>query len=286
MKPTDSSTPVDTTPMSPTTRPTNTDNISNVTGIGASTILTDDERSDSINPAPASDTDKNKHKLTLIVLVIVFLLVLCAILGIFIFQLVSGGGFSGGSLLSDSTAVVDGADAPNNGSGNSSTDSGGSGNNPGAPENDITQSHLTLELVKSVCEKYGGELTAASESNIYLYGAEAYYCIDEKSPAGALSNGSQIIVGFIDDNKKDEVWSRIRSAISDSEGHEDVSGYVILEDSDTFIKAYATIAGLVREYIVAYGNAVVEIGANSDHAVEEILTELGFPIGKRAADYR
>lgn len=157
-------------------------------------------------------------------------------------------------------------------------------NNATSEANDSSQHHLTLELVKSVCEKYKGELTAVDRST--LYGAKSYYCNGTEGPGIILSNGSQIAIGFIGDGEKDKVWSEIRSTINESEGHEDVSGYVVLEDSDTFIKAYATIAGLARVYIAAYNNAVIEVAAGSDHVVEELLAELGFPDGKRAADYR
>ena len=60
----------------------------------------------------------------------------------------------------------------------------------------------------------------------------------------------------------------------------------MLEDSDMFIKAYVTMAGLARVYIVAYDNTIAEITADSDHVVEEMMVELGFPAGKRAEDYR
>ena len=146
-------------------------------------------------------------------------------------------------------------------------------------------SRPTLELAKSVCAKYGGKLEATDNSSDF-YKSEFYYCANEENAGIVLSNGASLTIGFIRDNEKKEAWSEIRSTINDSKGHEDVSGFIILENSDNFIKAYSTIAGLARVYIVAYDNVIAEITAERDSTTEEILIELGFPTGKRANDYR
>lgn len=233
---------------------------------------------------------KKKNNITLIVLVVVFLLATCAVSGIFIFQLMSSNGSSGGTSSSGGTDTVavdemsessDSTDDPDNPSGNNSSSPTGGSN---ISEGGALQSRPTLELAELVCNKYGGELEVADSSELYT--SELYYCMGKAEAYYALSNGSQFAISFIDSGEKDETWSKIRSDISNSDGHEDVSGYVILENSDTFIKAYVAVSGLARAYIVAYDNAIAEVSASSDHAVEEILKELGFPDGKRADDYK
>ena len=146
----------------------------------------------------------------------------------------------------------------------------------------VVSSGPSLELAKSVCAKYRGDMWPTNDSNY----RESYNCTGEKDTAMFLSNGTQFIVYFFDDSEKDEVWSNLRTTISDSEGHEDVSGYVILENSDDFIKAYYTMAGLVRIYTVAYDNAVALISVQSDSAAEKMIAELGFPNGKRADNFK
>ena len=140
----------------------------------------------------------------------------------------------------------------------------------------------TPELAKSVCEKYGGVFEEMEASEL----GKSYNCTGKKGTAAFLANGAQFTIGFADDDKKAEFWAKSKESISNNKGYEDISGYIVLENTDDFIKAYVTVAGLVRMYLVAYDNAIASVVVQSDSVAEEMIAELGFPDGKRAENYR
>lgn len=93
-------------------------------------------------------------------------------------------------------------------------------------------------------------------------------------------------VGFLKEDKKTEYWDFWRNELINSEAHEDISEYTMLEDSDEMIKACSSVAGLMLMCFGMHDNIVVAIESGGDYStVDKIFANFGFPDRARLEDY-
>ena len=167
-----------------------------------------------------------------------------------------------------------------------------SGKKPSEPANPFPEPEANIvvptpELAKSVCEKYNGTLVISEGEEVaddYKEVESRYVCQryenaqqegDIQTIASYTANDFMYQVDFVKEDKIDEHWTRMKSAITKSE-------YEILENSDDVIIAHDSMTGAggvnVETDMVIYEEATVALATytKDNPLAEEILKELGF----------
>lgn len=153
---------------------------------------------------------------------------------------------------------------------------GGGGNGGGGGGNNSTP---TMELAKSVCEKYGGSVRTTE--NIEGSFDENFENAVECDNLEAKDESKQFAFGiyFLKDEVLESYWEDSRKAA--------VKQFDILENSDTYLKGYLTTPNKASQhgFALLYKNAVAEVGARSGSFAEDLIVELGFPNRSRKTSF-
>lgn len=153
----------------------------------------------------------------------------------------------------------------------------------------------TPELAKSVCEKYNGTLVISEGEEVaddYKEVESRYVCQryenaqqegDIQTIASYTANDFMYQVDFVKEDKIDERWTRMKSAITKS-------GNEILENSDDVIIVHDSMTGAegvdMETDMVIYKEATVALATytKDNPLAEEILKELGFVSDEESDD--
>ena len=163
------------------------------------------------------------------------------------------------------------------------TDSGDSGQTK--PTTD--SSKPTPELTESVCKKRGGIFSSydsASFGDIEYDDAEDEDWSEESETAESpyyycQSDNFYFGLTFLSDDQVSLYADAIRSSMDYSP-----ESYVILENSDDYIKTYSYLDGMGCTYMAMHKNMIVTIVAENTSFAEDLLVELGLPDRSRATD--
>ncbi|MBR3252584.1 hypothetical protein IKF84_00725 [Candidatus Saccharibacteria bacterium] len=196
-----------------------------------------------------------------------------------------------------------------------------SGSNPNTPINPpVAENVPSMELAEKVCKKYDGKFINIDEARFGAGGysdeyfsvekvCERYTYIDvdpsvyrdsshhmdgtpltdqEIQEMYGVSIGPtdfSYSIGVIRDGKKEEFWETQREYIINDKASGDISSYIILEDSDEFIKACKSVAGLQLGCVGLYDDIVISVMTGDIDVMDEIFAELGFPDRATLAKY-
>ena len=157
--------------------------------------------------------------------------------------------------------------------------SGGGGGNGGGGGSNGNNPTPTMELAKSVCEKYGGSVktTEGLEGSFDENFENAVECdnLEAKDESKQFAFG----IYFLKDEVLESYWEDSRKAA--------VKQFDILENSDTYLKGYLTTPNKASQhgFALLYKNAVAEVGAHSGSFAEDLIVELGFPNRSRKTSF-
>lgn len=132
----------------------------------------------------------------------------------------------------------------------------------------------TVELAESVCEKYKGDFTDATENIDNSSDYSMYVCSVDSD------NDFQYMLYIIDDEKVDEYMEKMKNS-----DYFNSDSFVVLEDSDELYKGYGKkdLANMQGDkidaymYFAMYKNVAIFVEAYDTTSAENILAELGFP---------
>lgn len=159
----------------------------------------------------------------------------------------------------------------------------------------------TLELAQSVCEKYDGKIVDVSDARfgITSYSPDEYVLstkvCERYSPNGDMPYPSDIYIGTKDfsygisklkEGKKQEYRSELEDSVVNSKSEADVSRYIVLENSDEFIKACNSVAGMLVTCVGMYKDVGFSIFSPDIDTIDNVLAELGFPDRAHIRDYK
>lgn len=143
--------------------------------------------------------------------------------------------------------------------------------------------NITADFLDSrICERYTYREVDPSVYRGHSFHADGTPLSDEEiQEMYGMTIGSKdfsYAIGFLKEDKKSEYWDYLRNMVANSEAHEDVSKYVILEDSKDMFKACNSTAGLMLTCFGMYDNIVIGISSGKDFpTVDKLFANLGFP---------